>query len=116
MPEPITTHDDQHRRLARGAIRHAHHITDLDMLDRLTHGGVVDVDVIAEAESAWAETGLIPASLSDREVREVCAIIAGRVATVLVMVGWQPPSRLLTDPAQPAPVVEGHTDTGVTDR
>ena len=101
MPDPITTHDDQHRELARGAMEHAHRALESDMLDLIIDGEALGADVITEALSAWTETGLMPEALSDRETREVCAAIAGRVATVLVMVGWQPPARLLTDTTIP---------------
>ena len=99
MPEikPVTENDTQHRALARGAIEHAKRATRegdaFDLNDWLT------TDVVEEAQLAWLMTGLLPNEdlLSARDVREICRAVIGRTATVLVMVGWQPPARLLDD-------------------
>lgn len=100
--EPPTHDDEQHRALAQGAVEHATRAAspDADGNDlRLT-------DVVEEAGLAWQMTGLLPSALRDVERDEICRAIAGRVATVLVLVGWEPPARLLAPPQ-----CSVHTDT-----
>lgn len=92
--EPPTSDDAQHRALAEVAVEHATRATapDADANDLLL------TDVVQEAGLAWLMTGLLPSSLSDRDRGEICRAIVGRVAAVLVLVGWEPPARLLSPP------------------
>lgn len=97
---PLTADDEQHRELARGAVQHA-----LAVLETLAEYDEYDLtlptsDVVTEAIAAWVDTGLIHQSYSEHDLREIVQAITGRVATVLVLVGWQPPDRLLTEGGQ----------------
>lgn len=93
--EVRTDNDEQHRELARGALRNAERALGSDA----TPNEYLGTDVVEEAGLAWLTTGLLPSALPQREQDEICAAIAGRVATVLVMVGWRPPRRLVPDNA-----------------
>jgi hypothetical protein len=97
-----TDNDKQHRALARGAVVEAARAVDEDA----DLNDVLVTDVVEEAGLAWLMTGLLPSSLSQRDMEEICSAIVGRVATVLVMVGWHPPARLLD--AAPRPVCAVH--------
>ncbi|WP_191304344.1 hypothetical protein [Lentzea cavernae] len=91
----MTDNDDQHRQLARGAFTDAmaqrETLAEYDEFD-LT---LPTSDVVNEAIGAWLGTGLVHESYSERDLREITSAIVGRVATVLALVGWQPPARLL---------------------
>lgn len=88
-----TEEDGQHQVLAPGAVEQA--------MRALAEDAVPNefrlADVVEEAGLAWLNTGLLPSALPKYEQDEICAAIAGRVATVLVMVGWRPPVRLLSE-------------------
>ncbi|MDX3661277.1 hypothetical protein PV646_28565 [Streptomyces sp. ID05-26A] len=100
---PLTDNDEVHQELARGAVAHAN-----EVLETLAEYGEFDLtlptsDVVNEALAAWAGIGLVHQSYSERDQREIVTAIIGRTATVLAIVGWQPPARLLTDPAAKEP-------------
>lgn len=88
-----TDNDGQHQDLARGAV----HYAERALAEDRTLNDLLTTDVVEEAGLAWLATGLLPSALPKWEQDEICAAIAGRVATVLVMVGWQPPGRLLDE-------------------
>jgi hypothetical protein len=94
---PLTDNDDQHRQLARGAFAEAmaqrETLAEYDEFD-LT---LPTSDVVNEAIGAWLGTGLVHESYSNRDLREITSAIVGRVATVLALVGWQPPARLIEE-------------------
>lgn len=86
--------DEQHRHLAQGAVRHARaHLADI--ANGTATGYTLTTDVVLEAGCAWQGTGLLHNSYSERDIDEIARAIVGRVATVLVMVGWTPPAHLL---------------------
>lgn len=92
---PLTDNDDQHRQLARGAFTDA-----MAQLETLAEYDEFDLtlptsDVVNEAIGAWLGTGLVHQSYSERDLREITSAIVGRVATVLALVGWRPPARLI---------------------
>jgi hypothetical protein len=104
---PFTEHDETHRRLAMGAVNAA-----LEQQEFVAELGYYNLneptsDVVTEAVGAWLMTGLLHESYSERDQNEIVSAIIGRVATVLVLVGWQPPARLLA----PSSPVEGKTTT-----
>ena len=92
---PLTDNDGQHRKLALGAYQDA-----MAQLETLAEYGEFDLtlptsDVVQEAISAWVEIGLVHEDYTERNRLEIVSAIIGRVATVLAIVGWQPPARLL---------------------
>lgn len=98
---PLVGEDPTHTDLAVEAVRRAR-----KHLERYV-AGTVDVsdptsDIVHEAMDAWMSTMLVPVDFTQGNMREVAEAIIGRVATVLVMVGWQPPARLLAEPAPDA--------------
>jgi hypothetical protein len=62
-------------------------------------GDTLSTDVLLEAEIAWFTTGLATDAYTSHDVREIVTAIVSRVATVLVMTGWTPP----TDDARQSP-------------
>jgi hypothetical protein len=97
LAHPILTDQDElHAQLARGAVREA-----TDALEDHAEGTAdiytPDADVVNEAIAAWVGIGLVPSSFSDFEKRQVAEAMIGATATVLVMVGWTPPDRLLEE-------------------
>lgn len=91
---PLTDNDDKHRQLAQGAVKYArehleeHADGDADIYTPTS-------DITQEAISAWMGVGLVHRSYSQWDLEQITNAIIGQVATVLVMVGWQPPARLL---------------------
>lgn len=90
----LTDNDDKHRQLAQGAVKYArehlkeHADSDADIYTPSS-------DITQEAISAWMGVGLVHRSYSQWELEQIANAVIGQVATVLVMVGWQPPARLL---------------------
>jgi hypothetical protein len=101
QPAVRTEEDEQHRELAQGAVELAARA----MAAGASLNDILVADVVEEGVLAWLSTGLltIEARLSERDSKEIVTAIVGRTATVLVMVGWQPPARLLADPPSSVP-------------
>ena len=94
----LTDNDEQHRELAFGAVAEAHYQLET-YANENTDPRTFTSDVVIEAGCAWHDTGLVHEDYTQANVDEIAAAIAGRVATVLLMVGWTPPKRL-TEPTE----------------
>lgn len=92
----LTDHDEVHTQLARGAVSAAR-----DALEDHAEGTAdiytPDSDIVNEAIAAWVGVGLVPSTMRDFEKRQIAEAMIGATATVLVMVGWTPPARLLDE-------------------